>query len=302
MTDESTAFAPGHVTALFAPYPHEDPARAGSRGAGLALSDGVEVTVRKASAGGAGGQSPSGSGDGDDPADGPRVSLDGDPVGMAAVAGVLTGLGVDAGTEVDVESDLPVGAGFGVSGAAALATALAANDAFGLDRTENELVRVAHVAEVEAGTGLGDVVAQFRGGLPLRLEPGAPGQGEFDGLPARPRVEYVTFGELSTAEVLDGDLDPVRTAGEDALTRLLRDPSLDELLASARTFAEDAGLLVPEVAEAVAAAEAEGSAASMAMLGRTAFALGSGLSDAGYDATACTVHPTGATLRPTERE
>ncbi|QLG28747.1 sugar kinase [Halorarum halophilum] len=290
MTDEATAFAPGHVTAFFAPYPHDDPAVAGSRGAGLALSDGVEVTVR-----------PTGSIE-----DGGRIFLDGTPTEMAAVTGVLGSLDPDSRegdcesgglpADVDVRTDLPVGAGFGVSGAAALATALAANDAFDLARSENELVRAAHVAEVEAGTGLGDVVAQFRGGLPIRLEPGAPGHGEFDGLPARPRVEYVTFGELSTEAVLGGDLDPVRTAGEAALTRLRRRPTVDELLAAAREFAEDAGLLVPAVAEAVEAAEAEGSRASMAMLGRTAFALGTGLSDAGYDATPCTVHPTGATL------
>jgi pantoate kinase len=35
----------------------------------------------------------------------------------------------------------------------------------------------------------------------------------------------------------------------------------------------------------------------MAMLGRTVFALGTGLSDAGYDAVSCRTHPAGATLR-----
>jgi pantoate kinase len=36
--------------------------------------------------------------------------------------------------------------------------------------------------------------------------------------------------------------------------------------------------------------------ASMAMLGETVFALGSGLTDAGYAATACEVDPAGARL------
>ncbi len=211
---------------------------------------------------------------------------------------MLAALGVVA--DVEVSSDVPVGAGFGVSGAAALATALAANDVFELGRSENDLVRVAHAAEAAAGTGLGDVVGQFRGGLPVRLEPGAPGYGRMDGVPARPRVEYVSFGELSTERVLGGELDPVREAGEAALTRLMRAPDERELLAAGREFAGEAGLLVPEVAEAVAAVEAEGEQASMAMLGRTVYALGTGLSDAGYDADACAVHPTGATLRVDE--
>ncbi|QZP36837.1 pantoate kinase [Halobaculum magnesiiphilum] len=289
--DEATAFAPGHVTAFFAPYPDRDPVRAGSRGAGLALSDGVEVTVRPAD----------GTGEGSDPAGDAGLAsleLDGVPAGMEPVERVLAELNVAA--EVEVFSDVPVGAGFGVSGAAALATALAANAAFELDRSENDLVRVAHAAEAAAGTGLGDVVGQFRGGLPVRLEPGAPGYGRMDGVPARPRVEYVSFGELSTERVLGGDLDPVREAGEAALTRLMRAPDEAELLAAGREFAVEAGLQVPEVAEAVEAVEAEGGLASMAMLGRTVYALGTGLSDAGYDPAACSIHPTGATLRPEE--
>lgn len=285
--DEATAFAPGHITAFFAPYPDSDPVRAGSRGAGLALSDGVEVTVRSMA-------------DGDTERDTAATGtadlrLDGTPAEMEPVGRVLSSLGVTA--EVEVTSDVPVGAGFGVSGGAALATALAANAVFDLERSENDLVRTAHAAEAAAGTGLGDVVGQFRGGLPVRLEPGPPGYGRMDGVPARPRVEYVSFGELSTERVLGGDLDPVREAGEAALTRLMRGPDELELLAAGREFASNAGLLVLEVAEAVEAVEAEGGLASMAMLGRTVFALGTGLSDAGYDAQACSIHPTGATLR-----
>ncbi|MFC7097632.1 pantoate kinase [Halobaculum marinum] len=294
--DEATAFAPGHVTAFFAPYPDDDPVRAGSRGAGLALSDGVEVTVRPPD------------GDVTDVAGDPAAAategglaaldLDGSPAEMDPVNRVLAELGIVA--DVEVTSDVPVGAGFGVSGAAALATALAANELFALGRSENDLVRVAHAAEAAAGTGLGDVVGQFRGGLPVRLEPGAPGHGRMDGVPARPRVEYVSFGELSTERVLGGELDPVQEAGETALRRLMRAPDEHELLAAGREFASEAGLLVPEVAEAVEAVEAEGGQASMAMLGRTVYALGSGLSDAGYDADACAIHPTGATLRAVE--
>jgi pantoate kinase len=36
----------------------------------------------------------------------------------------------------------------------------------------------------------------------------------------------------------------------------------------------------------------------MAMLGETVFALGTGLTDAGYDASVCAVDPAGATVDP----
>jgi pantoate kinase len=207
---------------------------------------------------------------------------------------VLDTLGVEARVEAD--SDLPIGTGFGVSGAMTLGTALAASAAFDTQRTENELVELAHAAEVTAGTGLGDVVAQARGGLPVRLEPGAPGYGSLDGLPARPRVEYLTFGELSTESVLSGDTAALTAAGEAALERLLESPDVSTLLAESRRFAGEADLLTERVAEAIEAVADAGGEAAMAMLGRTVFATGTGLTDAGYDPRRCTVQPGGATL------
>ena len=277
MTDEATAFVPGHVTGFFSAHPHDEPVKAGSRGAGVTLSHGVEVTVRRAS-------------------DATRaVGLGGESVEMPPVERVLDALGVDA--TVEAETPLPLGAGFGVSGAMALGTALAGNTVFDCGRSANELTALAHVAEVQSGTGLGDVVAQARGGVPIRLDPGAPGYGRLDGVPARPDVEYVTFGELSTEAVLSGDTDRLSAAGEDALARLVREPTLEQFMYASRRFAREADLLTDEVTEAIRAVSEAGGEASMAMLGRTVFALGTGLSDAGYDAVACRTHPAGATLR-----
>jgi pantoate kinase len=275
-TDESTAFVPGHVTGFFSPCPADDPARAGSRGAGFTLTDGVAVTVRET--------------------DEPGVLLDGDPISMPPVETVLDALGVADRAGVAAESDLPLGTGFGVSGAMALGTALAANDRFGRERSSNDLVTLAHRAEVEAGTGLGDVVAQARGGVPIRLDPGAPDHGRLDGVPATRRVEYVTFGDLSTADVLAGDTDLLVRAGDAALDRLVDRPTLPTLVAESRRFARDAGLLTDRVRGAVDAVVDAGGEASMAMLGETAFALDSGLTDAGFDAAACRICGAGAHL------
>jgi pantothenate kinase (EC 2.7.1.33) len=143
---------------------------------------------------------------------GSGLQLNGEDAAVTAVNDVCTRLGVDAA--VDATTSLPLGSGFGVSGALALGTALAANAVFDCGKTENELITLAHCAEVEAGTGLGDVVAQAHGGLPIRIDPGSPSHGRLDGLPARPGVEYVTFGELSTEAVLSGDTDDLTVAGE----------------------------------------------------------------------------------------
>jgi len=279
----STAFVPGHVTGFFSPCPAADPAIAGSRGAGFTLTDGVEVTVRMT--------------DADAAPDGDAVvTLDGDRISMPPVETVLDELGVATRARVDAESDLPLGTGFGVSGAMALGAALAANDRFDCARSANDLVTLAHRAEVEAGTGLGDVVAQARGGVPIRLDPGAPLHGRLDGVPTTRRVEYVTFGDLSTAEVLAGDTTPLVRAGDTALSRLIERPTLPTLVDASRRFARDAGLLTDRVDETVTAVVDAGGEASMAMLGETVFALDSGLSDAGFDAEACRTCDAGAHL------
>jgi pantoate kinase len=275
MSDEvGRAFVPGHITGFFSIHEADDPERAGSRGAGLTLSEGVTVTV--------------------EPTEETSIELNGEFAAVESGRRVLDELGETA--RISAETSLPLGAGFGVSGAVALGTAFAANDVFGDGRSENELVTLAHKAEVAAGTGLGDVVAQARGGIPIRLEPGVPEHNRLDGVPTRAKVEYLSLGELSTAEVLSGSTSQLSRAGVDALVALVNQPTLETFMAESNGFAERTGLLTQEVREVIDDVHAAGGAASMAMLGETVFALDTGLSDAGYDAHACRTHHAGATL------
>lgn len=270
------AFVPGHVTGLFSIHRTDDPATTGSRGAGLTLDAGVRVYVV--------------------PSESTDIRLDGEPTQIRAVERVLDTMGLSA--TVDATSDLPLGSGFGISGALALGTALAANEAVDLGHSENELVSLAHVAEVEAGTGLGDVVAQARGGVPLRLEPGAPPVGSLDGIPGVADVEYLDIGDLSTPDVLADRPERITRAGTETLETLLERPTLKRFMTTSRSFAEDTGLLTEDLRTIIDDVEAAGGAASMAMLGRTVFALETGLTDAGYDPERTAIHHAGATVLP----
>ncbi|MCU4750818.1 pantoate kinase [Halobacteria archaeon AArc-curdl1] len=275
MREEVTAFVPGHITGFFSAHPDDDPTKAGSRGAGLTLTDGVEVTVT--------------------PADEPQIVLDGEPAAIEPVETVLETL--EAPARVEAETSVPIGAGFGVSGAAALGTALATNLVYDRKLSYNELVTIAHGADVQAGTGLGDVVAQASGGIPIRLEPGAPGHNLLDGIPARARVEYVSFGQLSTADIITGDTDQLSAAGKEALSLVVKEPTLLSFMYASRRFAREAELLTADVKKAIQDVAAVDGQASMAMLGNTVFALGTGLSDAGYEPSICATHPAGAMLK-----
>ncbi|MFB6222912.1 MAG: pantoate kinase [Haloarcula sp.] len=275
MSDEAHAFVPGHITGFFTVDRGDDPVETGSRGGGLTLSDGVTVTVS--------------------PGTETEITLNDDAIQVEAAERVLNALRTTA--TVTAETPLPLGSGFGVSGALALGTALAANAVFDRQLSYNELVTIAHGAEVQAGSGLGDVVGQARGGVPLRLEPGGPQFNYLDAIPARCRVEYVTLGELSTADVVGGDTESLTTAGERALSDVVKEPTLATFVQASRRFSREADLLTPDVKGVIDDVAAAGGDAAMAMLGETVFALGTGLSDAGYDASVCSVYPPGAAIQ-----
>ncbi|MFW6152771.1 MAG: pantoate kinase [Halobacteriota archaeon] len=268
----ATAFAPGHLTLLFSVIRGDEPRATGSRGAGVNIDAGVRTTVS--------------------PGDG--TTYNGASIDLEPVDRVLDAIGVDAA--VDIESPLPLGAGFGASGAATLATAIAANAAFDCAASENELIAHAHVAEVKSGTGLGDVVAQARGGVPLRLEPGPPPVGRLDGIPARGRVEYLVLGEVETRQVLAGDVAHLSRAGERALTSVTASPTLDRLFEAGWGFSREAGLVDAELEAVVEAVHDAGGLAAIGHLGRTVVALDDGLTRAGYDPVVTAINATGATI------
>ncbi len=260
MVSQGEAFCPGHVTAFFEVCEDSDPRRKGSRGAGLSLSLGVTTVARVREAA--------------------RPSLEVLVNGKKARAEVTEAaaravLG-DLAYEVKLLADtpLPVSQGFGVSSAAALSTTLALDDALGLGLPREELVALAHVADVECGTGLGDVVPASLGGMDLRLQPGAPGHAEVRKFDVQRDLLLVVVGpELLTRSVIR---DPRRVAAINAhggacVDAFARDPAFERLFDLGNRFAEETGLASRTVLEVVRASRMFGRAA-MAMLGNSVFA------------------------------
>lgn len=241
------AYAPGSVTTVFAP-----PAAGQDRstGASFAIRDGVVVSV--------------------DPAADTYITVDGEPAPFAPVEYLLRDLDVTA--HVDVRPMVPLGCGFGASGAATLATALAATETFALGHDRDSLVAMAHRAEVEAQTGLGDVFIQDLGGIVTSTGAGLDRQ-----LASTP-VWYASYGAISTEDVLGDDrtMDRISEHGQRVLADLPAEPALRELLAPSWAFAQAAGLVTDRVAEVVAEVEAAGGLATMAMLGETVVGVDAG--------------------------
>jgi len=242
------AYAPGSVTTLFVPAVEEHR----SRGISFTTEDGVAVELERA--------------DGDEP----TVTLDGERTAFDPVERALAELGV--APRVELTADVPVGCGFGASGAATLATVLAAEELYGLGRDRESLVELAHGAEMAAGTGQGDVFVQALGGLVWSGRP--------DGPPARVErsepVEYATYGDIPTAEVL-GDaaaVQRVRKAGSELIEEFDPEGPLHGVFGLGWEFARRTGLPTERVTDAVERVQDAGGTATMAMVGESVVGVG----------------------------
>ena len=250
------AIVPSHITGFFAAKRDDDPMKAGSIGCGLTLNLGAITTVEKAEE--------------------TEIFLNGH-LSDAPVSRYVVDRIARSPVRVETKLDMPIGSGFGASGAGALGCAYALNSVFDLGLLANQAAAVAHAAEVVNRTGLGDVIAQNTGGLVVRLEPGAPGIGKIDRIPVPPlMIEYVVRGPISTREVLSdpASMKDINKVGVAAVKELLVRPTLKQFMLLSSRFTRETGLGSPWVLDAIEAVEAAGGMASMIMLGDAVFSIG----------------------------
>jgi len=251
------AFAPGNVSGVFKIIADEDPARMHSLGMGFTVADGVTVTVAESKS--------------------TSVHFNAKPIEFATVRTVLAKL-TSARVSVAIETDLPLSGGFGLSGASSLATAFAVNALLDLGLTENALAMVAHVAEVENLTGLGDIAGQFNGGCLIKLVPGDPLAAISLPVPEQV-VHYRYFSPINTKDVIGNPerRERINAAADAALTELTHlenrgESEFASYISVAKEFAIQSGLLLDgDVKSAIRECEESGGTASMIMLGDAVF-------------------------------
>ncbi|OPX68054.1 MAG: Pantoate kinase [Methanoregulaceae archaeon PtaB.Bin056] len=260
LPSSATAFSPGHLSGYFRPVYGPDPAHTGSLGAGIVIREGVTTTIW--------------------PSDDTEVTVERrDPVSGKTIGKFFTSppihyllerLGVTA--RVKTVCSLPIGAGFGLSAAALLSTATAANALFCLSLDATECGALAHEAEIVHKTGLGDIAACMGGGRDCRKGAGimADIEREHD-IPAS--LCAVVFGPLPSPEVLGSPAAMARVIS--AFPGRCPEDTADFFRLS-RRFTEESGLATPEVLSALAACDEAGIPATMTMLGNGVFASGDG--------------------------
>ncbi len=254
------AFAPAHITGFFEICDSsKNPLLKGSRGAGISLSEGVLTKVRLAPGG-----------------RGVSITINGKPSKARVSRAVLRHFKWSGKLEVEHKVQVPMGSGFGTSGAGALSLAFAMNFVLGNKLTKVEAAQMAHLAELECHTGLGTVIGEFVGGFEARTKAGAPGIGKVVKLQISKNTGIIClwFGPVSKPTALSSRdfRKAVNAAGRGRVQKLLKNPSL--FMELSRKFAESLpGLITPRMKRVLDECDDAGIQCSAMMIGHALFAL-----------------------------
>jgi pantoate kinase len=199
------------------------------------------------------------------------------PVTTTVVRTMAEHYGRTFSVNVQHQSDLTVGVGFGASGAGALGTALALGKILDDGMTATEAAGFAHSADVLNHTGLGDVIGQFEGGIEVRVLPGAPGIGKIIHVPYDESMQVVLAGGLGLkakrAALVDSSWrERINRVAEDLVEEMKSDPSISRFIGCSRRFADATGLATERVRATLERLDSEGLHQSgMVMLGDSVF-------------------------------
>jgi len=264
---EVKAFSPGHITGFFQICDQpDDMLSKGSRGAGVSITRGVttKVHVEKSAKTSV------------------KIMINGNITNSALVSkhvvdAFLSRVGGSYKILVEHDVRVPIGCGFGSSGAGALSLALALNEVFDLNLSRLEAAQIAHVAEVECKTGLGTVIAETFGGLEIRVKSGAPGVGQLKSIPINDNhvVACLSLGSIPTKKVLTNETSRQRIneLGGNLVDKLVRHSTVSNFMKFSRRFAEHVGLIPKRLRAVLEETDRAGLTCSMAMLGETLFSI-----------------------------
>ncbi len=257
---------PAHITGLFQIVENENPLKMGSRGAGFSINNPVitQAESRLAKVGSLKVFFNS-------------VLIDGKV--SAEVANSFDDFWKDKELLLNHSSQLPTEAGFGSSGAGALGAAFALNELFDAKKAKDELGQIAHQAEVNCRTGLGDVIAQYHGLAEIRLEPGAPGIGVIKQLEwsLDRKILSIFLGTMSTKEIITSKshIEMINRTSEPLLEELKNTPTVDKFVDLSYQFSKKVGLMSKKVETIIEELQANGYSSSMIMIGESIFVVGS---------------------------
>jgi pantoate kinase len=276
------AFAPGNISCIFVIRKGKNAARSGSLGLGFTVNKGVFVTITKID----NKQSPiikknnnlkiinktinnnkSGKN---------IIYFNNKKINFPTVNSIIEKL-TNKPVEVNIKSELPLGCGFGISGASALATSYALNKLLNLKKSKKALAMIAHVAEVENQTGLGDVVNQYYGGFLVKYV--SSYKFKVRKLPINnKKIYYKYFSGIDTKKTISNKKikNKINNSGLSSLKKVKtlnkKNINLKNLIKISKEFSIESGLLKnKKTIDIIKKIESKDGNASMIMLGNAVF-------------------------------
>ena len=246
-------FVPGHITGFFSIYIGSNKLKTGSTGAGITVNKGVNLKLKEGRG---------------------RIYYNGEKVDICAVKKVIgyyKKLGYDDNYDLIFSSDFPLGSGLGMSGACALTLSKKLNELLNLNKN---YVKIAHISEVECGSGLGDVIAQYVKGFVIRKSPGFPIDVEKISIKDDYYVVIEIFGKKETKEIITNEqfIKKINEYGNKYLNKLLKNPTLENFVNFSYEFAVNTGLIDEKILEICEDLKFT-VGASQSMLGNTLFCI-----------------------------
>ena len=258
---KAKAFAPGHISGFFEPvYKNQDADKSGSRGSGINISLGATTQVIAK------------------PSVKQNVEIyinskkSNAPVTQLAIKYLLGNTSLNV--HVYAHLALPIGQGFGMSGAGALSATYALANILNIPK--EQAIKASHYAEIQLRTGLSDVIASSFGGVEIRREAGLPPWGVIEHIPGKYEVVLCVIGRKIDSKKILSDpakINEIASYGRYCTKKILENPTIEHLFSLSQIFTKKTGLADKQVLEAIEAAKYQGMA-SMCMLGNSVFCVG----------------------------
>ena len=176
----------------------------------------------------------------------------------------------------DIEHDIsvPVGYGLGSSSAVALSLSFALDQALDTKLDKNTIGQIAHNAEVNCKTGLGDVLASFHGGFEVRVKPGAPGIGTVEKISTdKISIIMICFSPISTNKFIKERLSQINGLGGKMVNRLLESKDYQHFQDMSLEFAKYVDVMTPRMQKIVNELTQNNIKCGIALFGETIFSM-----------------------------
>ena len=175
--------------------------------------------------------------------------------------------------EIEHEISVPVGYGLGSSSAVALSLSFALDQALNTKLDRSLIGQIAHNAEVNCKTGLGDVLASFHGGFEIRTKPGAPGIGALEKVESDTEAILICFSPISTQKFIDEKIESINGLGGKMVTKLIQSKDYNEFQDMSLEFAKYVKVMTPKMDAVINDLQKNGIKCGVALFGETVFTL-----------------------------